>query len=182
MKKTIAILLVLVIGMAGVFADGETASLEINTLISDITYLGVTTTSDEPTWTTIGSLIGETDAISVDNTNKKDTPIAYLHVNSNNENFNVFLNNIEVLSSEAVSTTIDYTLYMTEEGASTAVSHTASNAITVGSEPVAISVTEATAITKTYASLAVELDANDWANALVADDYESTMTFEFKAI
>ncbi|MFA6784733.1 MAG: hypothetical protein WCR13_07540, partial [Sphaerochaeta sp.] len=99
MKKTIAILLVLVIGMAGVFAT--TADLEIKTSISDITYLGVTTSSDTPTWASIGNLTN-TNALSVDNTNVSTTPIAYLHVNSNNKDFSVFLKSITPLKSTDV--------------------------------------------------------------------------------
>ncbi len=179
MKKTIAILLVLVIAMAGVWA-ATSADLQIKTSISDITVIGVTTSSGTPTWESIGDLTGD-DAIGVDNTNTLESPIAYLHARSNSKGFKVFLKSATALTTTDVATTINYSIKMTQSGSSTPVTYTTGTTITEGSEPLAISITGATAITETYASLAVAVDSTDWANALVADTYSSTMTFEYKA-
>ena len=178
MKKTIAILLVLVIAMAGVFAT--TADLQIKTSITDITVIGVTTSSDTPTWGSIGDLTGN-DAIGVNNTNTLESPIAYLHAKSNSKGFKVFLKSATALTATDIATTINYSIKMTQSGSSNPVTYETGTTITEGSEPLAISITGATAITETYASLAVAVDSDDWANALVAETYSSTMTFEYQA-
>ncbi|MGE4454836.1 MAG: hypothetical protein AB7D92_09915 [Sphaerochaeta sp.] len=93
MKKTIAILLVLVIGMAGVFAV-DPADLFVKTTVFAINEMKITNSSASPTWT-VNAQTGVIDASSSThdtasnaatvNTSVADAQtVGYLHTRTNN--------------------------------------------------------------------------------------------------
>ncbi|MDC7229484.1 MAG: hypothetical protein PQJ48_04170 [Sphaerochaetaceae bacterium] len=93
MKKTIAILLVLVIGMAGVFAVDD-ANLFVETTVFAINEMMITASDEEPTWTdnlqleNIGyssSVYNDAQHTSVVDTSEAGAQtVGYLHTRTNN--------------------------------------------------------------------------------------------------
>ena len=87
MKKTIAILLVLVIGMVGVFA--ATATLNLETTIDEVNRIAITTgsTYSFPTLSTVDPIVSEASMITHTVAFSTDAvDVGYIHYKTNNAN------------------------------------------------------------------------------------------------
>jgi hypothetical protein len=142
MKKTIAILLVLVIGMAGVFAaftNTVNQNLIISTAISTVNAFKITTTDESlNAFYTVFGTTGEenpTDAtriIDIEDTEDGLTTAAYLTIGTNNPaGFTVYLQSASQLSKDDNSSKIDYSISVGDATWDTSEAHTAG--VSVGS-------------------------------------------------
>ncbi|WP_345907408.1 hypothetical protein [Sphaerochaeta sp. UBA5849] len=89
MKKTIAILLVLVIGMVGVWAEEANATLNLQTTIDEVNRIAITTgsTYSFPTLSTVDPIVSEASMIThtvAFSTAAVD--VGYIHYKTNNAN------------------------------------------------------------------------------------------------
>ena len=185
MKKTIAILLVLVIGMAGVFAaNNSEADMKITTEISEFFKIFVTETNTAiADWDTYTQTVITK---AVDTTYTTDFgSVAYVQARSNNvEGYN-----IKVKASSLYSTTSEALIkYEVKIGDGTVV---ASNATATGGYNADIS-SDPTTTSKTIAgtgslitineAINVKLNATDYENAGAANDYDAKIYIEYSAI
>ncbi|WP_332446058.1 hypothetical protein [Sphaerochaeta sp.] len=189
MKKTIAILLVLVIGMVGVFAADTitvtNAKLEFKTEVTGVNLMGLSSSATAPagnSWT-----IGDLDYTGTPVNTASVTPIAYLHTKTNHRS------GIEVtmLAGALTSSAADPTGAITNasvnlaykvstlgpDGSATVTSEAtsegaANNATTI------ISTGAITGMTVTSRNISVEIPT--YADAL-AGTYTGTITFAYTA-
>jgi hypothetical protein len=184
MKKTIAILLVMTIALAGVFAiEGSTESktLNLTTTVSGVQYMSLTSSEFEGTtvgaWNTFVAANSSPASVGVSAT---ATDIAWFNLLNNQKNgVNVYMTTTAMISSTDTTNNtyiIDYTiecgegLILTADG--------------VGSQATIVSATNSAApagmFIESYA-VNVELVATDLENA-PADSYVATTTFNFTSV
>lgn len=195
MKKTIAILLVLVIGMVGVFAANDTAekTMKINVAVTLINDMVVSETST-PDWNTSASI----DKVITSN---DEITVGFLHTRSNNyKGYTVWMTpgTLENTTATYGASYLQYTAntYASGENAASATSTTGATAaveaegenpaipagIAGSADGAAVKIIDSgnlLALTTTYRELKVKID-NTLGNAL-AGDYNAYITFEFRA-
>jgi hypothetical protein len=192
MKKTIAILLVLVIGMAGVFAVEGNALLNIATTVSSQSLIKVTNTStgaydfsDFVFYTFAGLDDSVNSDVTITESNFSNTDpitVGYLNYWSNETTGLTTTISASVLKDRTEETsntsTIGYGVYLD------------SNLIVtvLNSEETATAASATTLITSNAATstsgskaIKVKVEANDYRLALASDDYTATITFNYTA-
>ena len=187
MKKTIAILLVLVIGMVGVWAAiaVDNADLQFKTVVNGVNLMGLSNSATAPTgntWT-----IGDLDYTANPVNTATATPIAYLHTKTNHRSGIVVTMLAGALTSSAADPTGTITnasvnlaykvSTLAPNGIDTAISEaTASGA--AESATTIISTGAITGMTITSRNISVEIPG--YADAL-AGTYTGTITFAYTA-
>ncbi|MPM08117.1 hypothetical protein SDC9_54429 [bioreactor metagenome] len=189
MKKTIAILLVLVIGMVGVFAD--TAKIDITTSVTPINGIIVTVIDEAitplistSTYADFSALATSAFDIATDTPVTVERPtslnaysdIGYLHYYSNQAAaFSTTVTAAPLASAAGIITsTIDYRVKVGTDVYNT----------TAGSMGTVVSLRTGTETTSTIGTktISVSLDPDDFDSAMVANDYEGIITFTFTAV
>jgi len=189
MKKTIAILLVLVIGMVGVWA--ATAKIDITTSVAPINGIIVTIIDDsiiplesDDTYADFSALVDfafdiESDTpVTVGRPANTDeyTDIGYLHYYSNQAAAFSTTVTADPLASVAgiITSTIDYRVKVGTDVYNT----------TLGSTGTVVSLRSGTETTSTIGTktISVSLDPDDFDSAMVSNDYEGIITFTFTTV
>lgn len=190
MKKTIAILLVLVIGMVGVwaaFTNTTAQTLNLTTTIASVNAFAITTAdySDNSFWSVFGTSGSESPAdTSVTRTVDIDDGIqtSYLTIGTNNVGgFSVYLNSATTMTIDGSGTgsEIDYEITVGD-----AIFNTADTSSNVQLAATVSAVAGAGAKVESYEIL-VNLDEESYYNAeATVDDevYQSTVIFGITAI
>lgn len=131
MKKTIAILLVLVIGMVGVWAAVNDVALNLITTVFEFSEMKITASSTVPTWTAwSNTALGNYSAsyTGTDNENRKSIdpyistaqPVGYIHTRTNRRGgYTVSVSGTPLTSTDG--TTVQYINYEIYNAGETAV-------------------------------------------------------------
>jgi len=196
MKKTIAILLVLVIGMVGVWA--ATADLNLITIVYEFNEMIITENSTVPTWTTfpnttnLGLASTYTDTSNanrkaVDPYNSTYQNVGYIHTRTNmRRGYSVSISATQLISSEtgtaegasAIVEKINYSIYNDLSGSTpTAVYTTADTAPNPETY-----VTQAAGTGMRVKSTPVYIKLATVGNSLSAGTYTGDITFTYTAI
>jgi hypothetical protein len=192
MKKTIAILLVLVIGMAGVFAviPEADASFKVTTTVTPVNRIAVTkaTYNGASALTTLAAWEDyvTTNALSTVAAPASEATIGHLNIATNNTSGVA----VKVSATPMVSGENDYEIgYYVKVNDSAAIFSGYDNSVETGLDAVSASAaTTVVSASETQASeflslvtvdILAELDATSFDNAPTATDYEGTVTFEF---
>lgn len=187
MKKTIAILLVLVIGMAGVFAADLTADLNLITTVYEFNEMKITE-ANSVTWTTFGedqeadvnassTYTGTTVATrkSIDPYTTTAQDVGYLHTRTNlRRGYTVTVKATQLSSLDVTTQAIDYSIF---NGGESAVYTTAAT------QPVAVTFVEegsGTGMRPKSTPISVLLSATG--DTLSAGVYTGDITFEYTAL
>lgn len=189
MKKTIAILLILVIGMVGVWADTDTATLAISSTVPAYNAIKITTEaySFADPFSYAGFYDGTdevvTSLVPIISTNyTAKVTVGY---------FNYFTNDLTGFSTtvsatplideidENVTTKIGYSVYLTFDETSTEVVTVSKNAETaVSGSQFALPVNTNT-VTTGSSPIEVKVVDNDFQTALASDGYTANITFTY---
>jgi len=184
MKKTIAILLVLVIGMAGVFAaDADPKNLEIITTRDAFNAFKLTAASytNGNYYTTFVEGSGVTDVVEdVTVANDLTYTAPFLTMATNGSGFTVQITAAEKLahSNTTYTSKIDYSIGVTGSMFDT----TTDPAVDVDLVTVA---TATTGVQVTSTELVIEIDEQSYNNAAATaegESYSGDVTFEIKAV
>ncbi|MEA5106611.1 MAG: hypothetical protein VB010_04585 [Sphaerochaeta associata] len=169
MKKTIAILLVLVIGMVGVWADTSpaTSALTLTTEIGLIFQSKLVSTANKADTVDVTGFESLETLLPTQPVDPDTTSFGYLYIMSNNKPGYTLTITGEALTSTTTTSIINYTL---TAGTATYVSST--NAST----PLATSTI--TALDVDELAVSVDIVEADWNNALTGS-YEADVTFSF---
>lgn len=175
MKKTIAILLVLIIAGAGLFATtGDTTStdLKLTVAIADVFHMKLVKTGSKLASLDLTSYdnLGTGDKLATKAVDKSSDLLGYLYIKTNNQDGYVLSISGAPLASTTASTTINYTI-------------SAGTASYITSTSTATNYTRgaATALVVDEYSVIVDLVESDYDNAAKAD-YEADVTFTYTAV
>jgi hypothetical protein len=184
MKKTIAILLVLVIGMTGVFAaftNTENQNLIISTEINTVNAFKITETDEsESSFYSVFGFTGEenpTDATRTIDIDDGLTTAAWLTIGTNNPSgFVVYLQSASKLAKDETSSKIDYTISVGSASWDT------SDAPTTGQSVGSVAASNAAEVTSKQ--ITVTIDPETYYNAEATSGekvYEATVVFNVSA-
>ena len=190
MKKTIAILLVLVIGMVGVFATDA-----ILNIAADVSSQSLIKITDAATGAYIftdfvyDTFASKPDTVTsdvvIDETNFADTaPVVVGHLNYwSNETAGLSTTVTATILKDrtglsANTSKIGYTVFLDADSIVTVTN--ADESVTAASATTLIASNTATSTSGSKA-IGVTVDANDYRLALASDDYTATITFNYTA-
>lgn len=183
MKKTIAILLVLVIGMVGVWANNATADLELTTSVAG--KYGLKIASRAVTGATLGALVtdfndnlvGELLVSEVPFTDTDLTETLYINYLSNQKIQATVTTTMNPMSSVDTSTNIGYSVTV-GTGTPVVVGKAASSvAITFIDEG-----SETNGMRVVGQDFTINMNADDWLAATAAENYTTTWTVTLATI
>ncbi len=183
MKKTIAILLVLVIAMAGVFADiagAASSTLNLTTQRTGIQYLAITASEFEGNTLALWNTANATSNLLTADVPVADGTLAWLNlINNNRAGVDVYVSATQMASTDTTDTSntykIDYAVSVGEGSF-----NTASNTEEVKILSAANTKAVAGLFMESYAITAV-VDSDDFEQA-PADTYRGIVTFNFASI
>lgn len=183
MKKTIAILLVLVIGMVGVWAAVSDAKLHLTTAVAEFSEMLITADSNEPNWATFENSLVENSASYTSNSNRKSIDpyeddaqdVGYIHTRTNRRGgYTITVTGAALSSTEGTTVqTISYEIYNTP-------ADTPSTAIfTVGDPSPAIFVQEEIGTGMRAKKTAISVRLLNVGNDLSSGTYTGNITFAY---
>jgi hypothetical protein len=183
MKKTIAILLVLVIGMVGVFANNNTANLELSTSVAG--KYGLKIASRAVTGATLGALVtdfndnlvGEILVSEVPFTDSNLTATLYINYLSNQKIQATVTTTMDPMSSADTSTKIGYSVTVGTD-----------TPVVVGKAASSVPVTfidegsEINGMRVVGQAFTIDMNYDDWLAATAATNYTTTWTVTLATI
>jgi len=195
MKKTIAILLVLVIGMVGVFADitvvaEADAAFKVTTSVTPVNRMAVTSAeaklASSATSLTAWDNYVTTNALTTIPAPASEDLIGYLNIATNNvAGVAVKVSATPMTSTDAATDGYEIGYYITVNGSDKIVSGYSNSGLTPVSATPKTTVVETTetaangSLSLTTYAINAELDNLSFENAPTAINYEGTVTFEF---
>lgn len=174
MKKTIAILLVLVIGMAGVFAADTSpaiAELDLTTTIGLVFRTKLVATANQLTSPDFTNFEAASTLLTSQPVDLNTTDFGYLYIMTNNATGYELAISAQPLASSGIATSIDYVI--SAGGASYDTADTGATATTVTSSAI-------TALDVDEYTVSVDLDETTY-NAALPASYTADVSFTFTA-